>query len=174
MEEEKKQILYVDYHYKKLILYVCSKILQKHPGVPLEPEDVYYEFLYTVPKVFKKFDESKGSLKTFILLCARGFIKNRCRYWNKKQHRVMNLVTSMEMEVADSKPFIVIEDQKFNKVIAELNMLERQIYRYYFLESMSCNKVAKLLNKSHHTIKKNIEVLKKKLQFFLSDEENHI
>lgn len=82
----------------------------------------------------------------------------------------MNFFASMEFEIADSQSTIEIEDSQIISAIQSLSPLEQKIFEYYFLDSKSCNKIAKLLNKSHHLISKNIKIIQKKMKLLLIEE----
>ncbi|NQZ65776.1 MAG: hypothetical protein HRT99_00990 [Mycoplasmatales bacterium] len=158
-----KQILWADNEYKLVFKTIIDKMLRNYNGVPLEWEDIYYEFLYNIPELLKKYDSTKKiTLKTFLGIQCRFFASNQCRKFSGNKHKILNNFVpfekiSMENRLRDSiQPQISID-------ISSLSDEELIIYSDYFLGGETISQIHRNRGITKYKINKIIQSIKSKL-----------
>ena len=129
-----KKVIYIDNTFSVVLKYIIKKSLYDYKGIPVEVEDIYYQFLYETPKLIDKFDENKGiSLKTYLGIKCKFSTLRICKEFTSWKHKVMNTYVDIT-KVPDS---ILLQDSVIDKIpmnVAKLTDEELIVYKNYFLE----------------------------------------
>ena len=166
--EDNKKIYLIDLKFKKVFQKICWETLQKYNGVlPIQWEDIYYPFLYSVPKLLEKFDPLIGvSEQTYLFLECKYFANNLCRKFTSSKHKVMNFRTPIKHE----NSIFLSDSQKEEKKKLDISLLtdfELQIYKMYFLDGYTYIEINKKINLSLYKIRSCIKKIREKLNFQL-------
>ena len=158
-----KTLWKIDAEYKNFFKKIIRDVLYKYPGIPIEWEDIYYEFLYEIPEVTKGFDEEKGiSLSTYYGLQLRYFTGNKCRHYSSNKYKTLNETSLIEndhnMLVCDSTTFVGTSFDLSSLSELEMKVYERNIMNYESLKSIS-----EELNIKYRYVRKAFNSLKRKM-----------
>lgn len=172
-----KIIFGIDQTFFKTLKIIIDKVAEKYPSVPIQWEDIYYSFLFTVPSVIFHYDSSIGlTFKTYLgLQCkfyARTYIKhfitNRYRVLNDSYSYDQNYISATLMDnnhhedeevgfVIDSSAFTLQEFLIFNKRFLDgqkIKQIEQETkWNYYKINTLSKNvkaKIKKQIKKANH------------------------
>ena len=132
----------LDAKYKKLFRRVIGDVIRKYPGIPVEWEDIYYDFLYTMPEVMKGFNPEKGiSESTYYGLQLKFFASNKCRHYASNKFRSLNETTLIENDnslmLSDSGSIAGSSFDLSSLTDWEMIVYERNILNYESLRSIS-------------------------------------
>lgn len=157
-----KIIIFIDNEFKIVLRTVIQKIIRTHSGLPLDWEDIYYEFLYKTPSIAKSYDvKSNLSFKTYLGIQCRYFTYNSCKKYLTPNHQVMNKRVRLE-----TKQYENIGDNDFASSSINTSCLtaeEEIIYNDFFIDHKSCFKICKTRGISRYRIKNMIERIRDKL-----------
>jgi RNA polymerase sigma-70 factor, ECF subfamily len=139
-----------------------------------EAEDVYQETLLTLVRWLKeeKFHPENGSIKNFLLHCAR----NRCIDRLRKKKRLQPM-DETEKEIWEAQPDPTTPDrildqtrlqEAFDSALSQLPDAHRVSLVLYELRGESYKQIAETLHISVDAIKKNIYRARKKLRILLA------
>ncbi len=132
----------IDREYKPLFKKVIISVLNKHSFLPIEWEDIYYEFLYEIPKIHSEYDESKDlAIHTYYSLKLRFFAFNKCRHFSGMKYKYLNEAKLIEGDHIDS---LSDSDTQASLVfdICSLSDLELVIYEHHVMECRSIRSIA--------------------------------
>ena len=132
----------LDVEYKSLFKKIIKEVLYKYPAIPIEWEDIYYQFLYKMPEVIKGYDEEKGISKvTYYGLQLKYFTANKCRHYSGHKYRTLNetmlIDTDHSMLLKDSSISIGASFDLSSLTELEMIVYEQNILNYESLRSIS-------------------------------------
>ena len=158
-----KEIYLIHSEYKYVFQKICQKAIDKYNNtLPIVWEDIYYNFLYLVPDILKKFDPLTGvSKKTFLFLECQYFANNQCRKYSSKNHIIMNLRTNLRHE----NSLFLSDSQKIHQPL-DLSLLkdfELKVYKLHFLEEKNVTQISIDLNVTYYRARRTIKKIKEKL-----------
>lgn len=158
-----KTIFNIDSKYKNLLRVICTQVLDKFTGLPLDWEDIYYAFLIKVPKLIKEFDvnhESHIEFQTFIGIKCKHFALNYCRGFDSNKHKVMNKAIFIKEEEKLSRLQDIVKIKKPKIDIGIFNKDEFQFYKKHTLDGLSLIEIAKDMDISIY----KVNILKTKVE----------
>lgn len=157
-----KIIILIDNEFKIVLRTVIQKIIRTHSGLPLDWEDIYYEFLYRTPSIARSYDDrSELPFKTYLGIQCRYFTYNSCKKYLSPNHQVMNRRVRLE-----TKKYENIGDVDLTKGLIDTTCLtpeEEVVYNDFFIDHKSCFKICKTRGISRYRIKNMIERIRDKL-----------
>lgn len=160
---DNKILIWVDNNYKISLRTIIQKILINYKGLPLSWEDIYYQFLYTVPNAVKIYNPSVDiTLKTFLGVKCKYFTLNKCKVFSSNKHKVLNTYANFDtlpqtIRLKDSKPFQTPID---TSMLTEQELL---IYNHYFLDGESQSQIEREFGITRYKVKEIIKTVKLKL-----------
>ena len=158
-----KLIREIDFKYRLLFKTIINSALRQYPDVPVEWEDIYYEFLYTVPEVTKKYSDEKGiKLETYYAIQVKHFALNKCRYFSSHKFRSLNetrlIKTDHNLILKDSSTVIGSEFD-----ISSLSETEMLVYEEHILNYESIRKISMNHDISYRKLRNAFNTLKTKM-----------
>ncbi len=158
-----KQILWIDNEYKMVFKTIIDKMLRNYKGIPLEWEDIYYEFLYGTPKLLRNYDSSKKiTLKTYLGIQCRFFASNQCRKFSNNKYKVLNNFIAYEKIPTENRLKDSVQPE-LSIDISNLSDEEILIYNDFFLDGDSVSKIHRTRGITKYKINKLIKSVKLKL-----------
>lgn len=160
---DNKMLIWVDNNFKISLRTIIQKILINYKGVPLSWEDIYYEFLYSVPEAIRTYDQNASiTLKTYLGVKCRYFALNKCKTFSTNKHKVLNTYANFEtlpnnIRLKDSKPFQIPIDTSM------LNEEELLVYNHYFLDGETQSQIEREFGISRYKVNEAIKTIKLKL-----------
>ncbi|WKX02650.1 hypothetical protein [Candidatus Mycoplasma mahonii] len=153
----------IDAKYKFLFRKVIRQNLSKFNGVPIDWEDVYYEFLYYVEEINAKYDSSKGvNEASYLALQAKYFTLNKCRFYSTNKFKILNQAISLEdIYLPLSDVGVEIKENQFD--LSVLNNLEIFVYKNNILDGISIRKISKECGVSYAALRRARISLKNKM-----------
>jgi len=152
-------------HWEKRLFYYVRRI------VPTE-EDAWDVLQQTWMKVLKGIGSLKdhGALATWLYRIARDTALSRWReeYKERARRDESNDLTGLEAQVDDFRP----EDaQRVHRALGRLSVMHREVLTLYFLDDLSMNQVAEVLEVPLGTVKSRLHHAKSALRSVLSQED---
>ena len=158
-----RKIMFVDNNLSTTLRYVIKRVMYDYKGIPVEIDDIYYQFLYKTPDYIDKFNEESGvSFKTYLGIKCRFFSRNLCKEYSSKKHKVMNTYVGVDkVSEASLMQDSVIINIPMN--IAKLSNDELEVYKHYFLEDNTIRWLVDNKKYSRRKIDRLIDNIKIKL-----------
>lgn len=161
---DNKIIMWADNVLKLTFKTIIDKTIRNFVGVPLSWEDLYYEFLYTIPGLVKEYDSNSNiTIKTWLGLRCKYFAYNKCRSWCTKNNKVMNGYVSYSDNDAIKNKLMDPRGVETFIDISSLSSLEFKIYTDHFLNEISITEISNEILLSKYKVRNIIEKIKHKL-----------
>lgn len=165
IDSKNKLILQVDLFFKNIFVSTISKILVDYMGIPVEVDDIYYEFLYQICDLSKKFNgENQKDFLKYLVSKLKMFTKNKVRHYSCSSFKIMNSYIPFEYETIEfrDKASEELEETKIDfSILTEKEFL---YYKLRFLEGKNPQEIAKDFKISIYSQKKVFGSLKKKIK----------
>ncbi|MCT4469624.1 hypothetical protein [Mycoplasma sp. HS2188] len=138
-----KIIKIIDYLYGHDLKTKVKIMLYRNPQNLLDWGDIYYEFLFTIPRMLTNYKISENAtLRTFLLKSIEFFSLNKFKYWNCKK-RSPNFISTPADELF--YVYDVSASEKLDKILGELDL---KIFTEKVLKN---SKNVKLIHKLRNT-----------------------
>lgn len=155
-QEEKDTFEYIYNKNKKQLLYLAYRYVHNQ----YDAEDIVHNVFLSVAKNLSIFEGKKDSSIYSYLVCAT---KGHAQNFNRKranENKVINqFYTQKEMNLSytiENKVDCDLLIEKIIDVIKELDDLYSNVLYLYFVEDLSCNQIARLLDRKPATVQKQI------------------
>ena len=140
-------------------------------GINEDIEEIFYDVIMSVWKSIVYYDESKGSLKNFVISITKykaiDFIRK-----NKKRTEESLIINSDSEYIWENYVDTIIEKDEFDKLLLCLNDFDKQIFiqRYYFDEDIKI--IAKSTGKTEEYIYTRLSRGRKKIKDIIEVKQN--
>ena len=155
--------MFVDNNYSATLKYIIKKVMYDYRGLPIEIDDVYYQFLYETPKMIDDYDENLGvSFRTYIGIKCKFSAFRICKEYSSQKHKIMNTYVSVE----SVKEASLLQDSVIDSIpmnVAKLTDAEMDVYKYYFIEDNTIRWMVNHTKYSRRKIDRIIDNIKIKL-----------
>lgn len=157
-----KLIFQINYKYKNYLKTICKDIVLKYFGLPINWEDIYYEFLYEVPRIISEYQSNKNvPFEKYLGIKCRFFARNMCKKFTRQKYKVLN------ESIAADKIMFLISDKNSSIELLDYNCfspIEMQIIEDFFINGNNIAHISRNLKISSYKIKKKIDEIKQKLK----------
>ncbi len=158
-----KLITEIDFKYKNLFRRIIRSVLATHSYIPIEWEDIYYEFLFEVPELSKDFDPSKGLKEhSYYSVKLKFFTLNKCRHFSGNKFRYLN-----EASMVDSDFIDILSDSDTSISLIfdahSLSPLELLVYEEHVLNHKTLKNIAIEKGTTYWEVRKAFQKLKTKM-----------
>lgn len=157
-----KLIFQINYKYKNYLKTICKDIVLKYFGLPINWEDIYYEFLYEVPRIISEYQENKNvPFEKYLGLKCRFFARNMCKKFTRQKYKVLN------ESISGDKIMLFVSDKSSDLQLLNYNSfstIEIKIIEDFFINGNNITHISRNLKISSYKIKKKIDEIKQKLK----------
>lgn len=119
-------------------LYKTIYSILSYPEERAYVEDVMNEILYEICQKITRYDETKSSFQTWMLMIAR----NRSIYWKRKLVRERTVTDENVTIPTDSE---LLEKENFLALVDHLSDIDQEIFLYYYFYQFSAKEIAEML-----------------------------
>lgn len=171
LKDPSKVVSIIDFKYRDLLKRVIKNYLIDFQGnLPIDWEDLYFEFLYELSSSVREFDEKLGvKFEKFITNRCWNFVRNKCKYYTKKEFEVMNNYVPVEdqnFELADNTSEIALW-HSFD--INDFSTIERRVIKIHFLEGKNAKDTCREAKISFYKFSLIKEAIKTKIELQLKN-----
>ncbi len=162
-DEDKNKFTLLYEKYRKLMFYIANQILKDDY---LSEDAVEQTFVKIIENLDNISDVDCHKTKSYIVIMVRNCSINL--YRQRKSHPTVSL--DEDLEIADDQPFEIDEMDVLTKAVVKLPVIYRDIYTLKYVQELSNEEIAKILDISESTVRKRLERAKEKIQQFLNEE----
>lgn len=164
-DEDKNKFTLLYEKYRKLMFYIANQILKDDY---LSEDAVEQTFVKIIEYLDNISDVDCHKTKSYIVIMIRNCAINL--YRQRKNHPTVSL--DDDIELANDQPFEIDEMDVLTKAVVKLPVIYRDIYTLKYVQELSNQEIAKILDISESTVRKRLERAKEKIQQFLNEETN--
>lgn len=164
-DEDKNKFTLLYEKYRKLMFYIANQILKDDY---LSEDAVEQTFVKIIEHLDNISDVDCHKTKSYIVIMIRNCAINL--YRQRKNHPTVSL--DDDIELANDQPFEIDEMDVLTKAVVKLPVIYRDIYTLKYVQELSNQEIAKILDISESTVRKRLERAKEKIQQFLNEETN--
>lgn len=167
-----KQTFIVDRDFGRYLKTTISNTKRLYENIPETTEDIYWLFIYELPKNIEEFTgRSMNALLKFLSTKAKFFTHNHCRYLIGKHFMVLNNFVPLDESYMgaefDENSMILSDSALEEKPLVDITIFSKKelaVYKRFFIDGKSLTFVQKDLKISRYKALKAIEQIRNKLQ----------
>ncbi len=174
-----KIIFEIDYIFSQTLRHIIKKVIDQYKKIPLQWEDIYYNFLLAMPKIIFSYDEQIGiKFKTYLGLQCKFYARTYVKHYVTNQYRILNESYSFDQIFENAVLNDCIDqndndDQTWLIDTSSFTFEEFLIYNKRYLENKKIKQIEQETNWNYYEINNLSKKIKRKIKKQFTKNDNH-